>query len=58
MSGSRHNRCGPLQCRYCRALDRQRPDEPSCPHSLVRDVIPLVEEHGRVIANKDNRASA
>jgi len=32
--------------------------EPSCPHSLVKDVIPLVEEHDRVIANKDNRASA
>jgi enterochelin esterase-like enzyme len=32
--------------------------EGSYPHSLVKDVIPFVEKHYRVIANKDNRAIA
>ena len=35
-----------------------QPYEGSYPHSLVKDVIPFVEKHYRVIANKDNRAIA
>jgi len=36
----------------------QAPYEGSFPHSLVKDIIPYVEKHYRVIANKDNRAIA
>jgi enterochelin esterase family protein len=36
----------------------QQPYEGSFPHSLVADVIPYIEKHYRVIANKDNRAIA
>ena len=32
--------------------------EGSYPHSLVKEVIPFIEKHYRVIANKDNRAIA
>ena len=35
-----------------------QPYEGSYPHSLVQDVIPFVEKHYRVIANRDNRAIA
>jgi len=35
-----------------------QPYEGSYPHSLVKDVIPFVEKHYRVIANRDNRAIA
>jgi enterochelin esterase family protein len=36
----------------------QQPYAGSYPESLVKDVIPWVEKHYRVIANKDNRAIA
>ncbi len=35
-----------------------QPYEGTYPHSLVKDIIPYVEKHYRVVANKDNRAIA
>jgi len=35
-----------------------RPYEGSYPHSLVKEVIPFIEKHYRVIADKDSRAIA
>jgi enterochelin esterase-like enzyme len=35
-----------------------RPYEGSYPHSLVKEVIPFIEKHYRVIPNKDSRAIA
>ncbi len=47
--------------RGAQAARAPRPAQPyagSYPESLVKDVIPFVEKHYRVIANKDNRAIA
>jgi enterochelin esterase family protein len=35
-----------------------QPYEGTYPHSLVKEIIPYIEKHYRVIANKDNRAIA